>query len=275
MNAGLRDVTLTQLLSHTSGIPSDNDKFINLMIAAYGQDGLNLDEMRYWLIKQWSAVPLAAKPGTTFAYSNLGYTMAGAMIEHTAKSTWEELIAERIFTAMDLKTAGFGPQASLGRIDAPLAHQILADGTLKPMLAGPNGDVPAILGPAGVVHLSILDFAVWGAWHAGEGKRGPPLVRAETLKKLHSPIIEVPVEDPPPGTPPKGAYCLGWGIASLPFASQPFLTHTGSNEMNLAMVMLQPAEDFGMVLATNVAGKKADAALKAAAGEIYGRFASK
>jgi CubicO group peptidase (beta-lactamase class C family) len=272
MDAGLKDVTLAQLLSHTSGIPSDGEKSINLILQGYSQDGLNLDEMRYWLVKQLSVLPLATRPGTTFAYSNMGYTLAGAMIERVAKASWEELIVQRIFLPLDLKTAGFGPQASVGRIDAPLGHQILPDGTLKPMLAGPNGDNPAIIGPAGTVHLSILDFAVWGAWNAGEGRRGPALVRAETLKKLHSPVIEVFVANPAPGTPPAGAYCMGWGVASLPFASEPFLTHTGSNTMNLAMVMLQPARDFGMVLATNVAGKKADEGLKAAAGEIYGRF---
>jgi len=28
-------------------------------------------------------------------------------------------------------------------------------------LAGPNGDGPAIIGPAGIAHMSILDFARW------------------------------------------------------------------------------------------------------------------
>jgi hypothetical protein len=32
-----------------------------------------------------------------------------------------------------------------------------------PMLAGPDGDAPAILGPAGTVHLSVLDFRDLGS----------------------------------------------------------------------------------------------------------------
>ncbi len=272
MDAGLRAVTLEQLLSHTSGIPSDNDTFGNLLTESFAQDGLNLDELRFWLVRRWSSQPLAAKPGTTFAYSNMGYTMAGAMLERAAKKTWEELIVERVFAPLGLRTAGFGPQATLGRVDAPLGHLLREDGTLKPMLAGPDGDNPAIIGPAGTVHLSILDFATWASWNACEGRRGPALVRPETLRKLHTQVIEISVPDAAPGTPAKGGYCLGWGILTMPFAREPFLMHTGSNTMNLAMIMLQPAREFGLVLATNVGGKGADAALRAVAEDIYGRF---
>jgi CubicO group peptidase (beta-lactamase class C family) len=93
----------------------------------------------------------------------MGYLMVGAMLERLGKKTWEEMVIERIFTPFALKTAGFGPPSTMGRVDAPLGHAVLKDGTLKPMLAGPNGDNPLILGPAGTVHLSILDFAAWRA----------------------------------------------------------------------------------------------------------------
>jgi CubicO group peptidase (beta-lactamase class C family) len=56
MDARLRGVTLVQLLSHTSGIPSDNKAFGELLDRAMLQDG-NLDELRYWLVKQWSPRP--------------------------------------------------------------------------------------------------------------------------------------------------------------------------------------------------------------------------
>jgi len=47
MNPGLRGVTLEQLLSHTSGLPSDNQAFGNLLMKSLSRGG-NLDEMRYW-----------------------------------------------------------------------------------------------------------------------------------------------------------------------------------------------------------------------------------
>ncbi len=130
---------------------------------SFAQLDLNLDELRYWLIKQALAQPLQSPPGQRFAYSNMGYALAGGMIERVAGTTWEELVATRIFDPLGLNSAGFGPQSGLGRIDAPLRHRIRPDGTLKAMLAGPNGDNPNIIGPAGTAHLSILDFARWAA----------------------------------------------------------------------------------------------------------------
>jgi CubicO group peptidase (beta-lactamase class C family) len=272
MKRGLGAVTLEQLLSHTSGIPSDNATFGWLLDEAATRDG-NLDELRYWLVSRWSNERLASRPGTAFAYSNMGYVVAGAMLERVGGKTWEELVRERVFDPLGLASAGFGPQATLGRIDAPLGHE-LQRGKPKPMLAGPNGDNPLLLGPAGTVHLSVLDFAAWAGWNAGEGKRGPAIVRPETLKKLHTPVVTVRRPNAAPGTPPTGRYALGWGEVTLPASPEPFVFHGGSNEKNLAFILLQPRHDFAMVLMTNVAGTQADAALKALVTDLYRTYGS-
>ncbi|MCK8786676.1 beta-lactamase family protein [Roseomonas sp. NAR14] len=275
MAAGLGAVTLAQLLSHSSGLPADDAAFIELIGRSFTVDGyLNLDELRLWLVREWSGRPLASAPGTRFAYANMNYVIAGAMIERAAGRTWEELIVERVFGPLDLRTAGLGPQSSMGRVDAPLGHAVRPDGTLKPMLAGPDGDGPAIIGPAGVVHLSVLDFARWAGWNAGEGRRGPALVRPETLRLLHTRRIDMPPRPgAAPGTPDGGgAYALGWGWGRFAFSPDLFLTHNGSNTMNLAMIALRPERDFGMVLVTNLGDTRADAALRAAAAALYGRF---
>jgi hypothetical protein len=78
---------------------------------------------------------------------------------------------------------------------------------------------------------------------------------------------------PAVGTPSSGGYGLGMGEVTLAAVSpQPFLTHAGSNEMNLASIMLQPDHDFAMVLMTNVGGTKADTALKALGAALYKDF---
>jgi len=274
MDPGIRQVTLEQLLSHTSGIPTDNEETLNVYREAMLQEG-NLDEMRYWLVKEWVKKPLIFQSGSRFAYSNMGYTIAGAMIERRAKKTWEELMVERIFIPLKLKTAGLGPQASSGKIDAPIGHKII-DGKIKAFLSGPNGDVPPILGPAGNAHMSILDFIKWAQWNAAEGMRAPQLVKPETIKKLHTPIIDVSVKkDTPPGTPPGGKYCLGWGETFPEWTQKPLLSHGGSNGMNLAHIWIDTQKDYTMVLITNIGGKKADEALRAIAKELYQRYAKK
>jgi CubicO group peptidase (beta-lactamase class C family) len=271
MDSGLRRVTLAQFLSHTSGVPSDNDVFVDLLGKSLLQDG-NLDELRYWLVQQWSTQPLVSEPGTKFAYANMNYVIAGAMIERAGGKTWDQLIRERVFVPLGLYTAGLGPQATLGEIDAPLGH-LMIGGKPKALLAGPNGDDPVILGPAGIAHMSVLDFARWAGWNAAEGKRGPELVGTETLKKLHTPVISFEIQNAAPGTPRSGKYALGWGEVGVDWAPEPLLQHAGSNGMNLAHIWVEPKRDFAMVLVTNIAHAKADPALIALARELYTQFA--
>jgi CubicO group peptidase (beta-lactamase class C family) len=273
MTPGLRRVTLEQLLSHTSGVPGDNPATDKVLAQSLSQEG-NLDEMRYWLVRRWCKQPLTAKPGAKFAYANMNYVLAGVMLERLTGKTWDELITERIFIPLDLKTAGLGTQSSLGRTDAPLSH-LKIQGKMKALLAGPNSDNPSIVGPAGIAHMSVLDFAAWAGWNAGEGKRGPALVRPETLRKLHTPVIAIP--DKPgakPGTPKGGKYALGWGELTVDWAPNRLTTHSGSNTKNLAQIFLDLRRDFAMVLVTNIAGEQADQAFRALAPELYKKFAA-
>jgi CubicO group peptidase (beta-lactamase class C family) len=269
MDAGFARVTLQQLLSHSSGL---SDKSImDLVYRSYQQDG-NMDEVRYWMVRQMASRPLDHPQPANFDYCNLGYVVAGAMLERVGHASWEELIDERIFKPLDLTSAGFGPQASLGKVDAPLGH-VLVNGKAEAMLAGPNGDNPLILGPAGTIHMSVLDFAKWVAWNAGEGKRTPHLVSAQTLKKIHTPFISTGArEDAAPGTPSTGGYALGWGSVQESWADSPVTTHAGSNNMNLASAMFWPGTDFGFVMMTNMAGKPGADALRKLAPELYKKF---
>jgi len=272
MDPEFAKIRLDQLLSHSSGL---SDKALgDLLGRSFLQEG-NMNEVRYWMVKETAGKALDHPRGSRFDYCNLCYVIAGAMLERIGKATWEEMVGERIFRPMDLTSAGFGPQASIGLVDQPLGHRIV-DGKPEAMLAGPNGDNPIILGPAGTIHMSVLDFAKWVSWNAGEGKRGPALVSAETLKKLHTPIISTGVRaDAPPGTPKTGGYAFGWGSVQESWAKGPSVTHTGSNNLNLATVMFWPGTDFGFVMMTNIGGKPADGALRKLAEQLYKQFAAK
>src|SRR5262249_58770655 len=118
----LKAVTFHQLLTHTSGLPGDN-KDVDELIDKATLRGGNLEEARYWMLKQWCSRPLAAEPGKKWAYSNLGYVFAGAMMERAAGKTWDEMMHERVFAPLGLKSAGLGCQSSLGKVDAPLGHK--------------------------------------------------------------------------------------------------------------------------------------------------------
>ena len=124
--------------------------------------------------------------------------------------------------------------------------------------------------------MSILDFARWAGWNAGEGKREPKLVRPETLRKIQTPVITMPdKKEAAPGTPSHGRYALGWGELTVPWAPGPLLYHGGSNGMNLAHIWIDRTRDLAIVTATNISGRNADEGLLALARELYTQFTVK
>jgi CubicO group peptidase (beta-lactamase class C family) len=273
MDAGVKRVTLAQLLSHTSGLPSDNADFDALLAKVVFEPG-NLNDQRYWMVKQTVTKPLAREPGVSFAYSNLGYTMAGAMIERVGEKSWEELIFDRVFTPLQLTTAGIGPQATLGRIDAPLGH-VMVDGRLKAMIGGPDADNPLVISPAGTAHMSVIDFARWGGWMAGQGKRAPFLVKPETMKKLVTPVISMSAASTSSTTVAGAAqYALGWGSTKMAWTDYPVAFHGGSNNMNKAYIWVDTERDASIVVMTNVATPNTDDVMQKLAGKLYGRYVS-
>ncbi len=267
----LRSATLQQMFSHSSGLPGDNDALMQLYFGAH-RAMLPLPELRMWVIERALALPAAGAPGEKFAYSNLGYIVAGAMIERAAGSSWEELMHELLFKPMGLKTAGIGPQASAGLVDAPLPH-FIENGEVLSIVGGPSSDIPAVMGPAGTVHMSPRDFAKWALWNATMGKSQPDLLMTETIRKLHTPQIPTSrdVEESSDG-PETGHYALGWGVSRFPWSDKVFLQHRGSNGMNLALIVVLPEQELALVLTSNIGGPKAQLAFGKLSKNILQKF---
>lgn len=275
LNPKLAAVTLEQLLSHSGGIPSDTDAILKLYFNTDAFDD-NLAPLRLRIANGWKTHAPISPPGTMFHYANLGYVIAGAMIEKAAGAPWEELITRRIFAPLGLKTAGLGAQATPGKLDAPVGHRVSDKGEITPMLWGAAADIPPALGPAGTAHMSVTDFAAWAGWNAGLGKRGPALVSPATLARIHRPHVKTGKRpDPPPGTPQEGEYALGWGVVKFAWSPRPVLTHNGSNGMNFAKILVDPEIDLGIVVLTNFPENKADAAASDAMEALYREYGGK
>ncbi|WP_045838048.1 serine hydrolase [Hyphomicrobium sp. 99] len=266
-------ITLRELLSHTSGLPADNEEIGRLYFNPDAADH-PLTDWRLRMISNWGSKhdPTFANAGK-FQYANLGYIIAGAMIEKASGKPWERLMFERIFVPLELKSAGLGAQATFGEYDAPVGHRIDDKGKVTPFPWGESADLPGSLGPAGLAHMSIKDFATWAAWNAGEGKRGPALVKPETLKIIHKPVIDMQIKDPKPGTPKTGSYALGWGLSKFDWSDKPLLTHNGSNGMNFASILLDVDHDLAIVVTTNIAGPHADPATLDVMKALYAKYA--
>lgn len=61
----------------------------------------------------------------------------------------------------------------------------------------------------------------------------------------------------------------------LDWTKTPVLTHNGSNSMNFAKILVEPASDMSVEAVTNYPGQKAEAATTEVLKHLYGQFAPK
>ena len=241
MKPAWKSVTLELLLGHRAGAPHDPPPL--LWAEAWKMRGTPTQQRADFVRGLLQTDPNPAA-GTQHVYSNQGYAIVGAMLEHKTGKPWEKLMREMLFTPLDLKSAGFGAAGTADKIDQPWGHR-RKDSALVPVPPGPDADNPPAIGPGGIVHMSIGDFARYAAWHGDEARRDARLLKGDSFHKLHTAL---PGQD----------YALGWGTAQRPWAGGRVLTHTGSNTMNFAVMWVAPERDFAVVAATNTAGPGAE-----------------
>ena len=91
-----KDVTLTHLLTHTSGLPA----WIPLYLRAGSRERV---------ISYLGEIALESYPGEKAVYSCLGYIVLGALLERVTKQSLDKLAQERIFTPLGMKWTRFNP----------------------------------------------------------------------------------------------------------------------------------------------------------------------
>jgi CubicO group peptidase (beta-lactamase class C family) len=242
-------VTLLQLLGHRAGLPANVGPGMMPKVAQ-GSPAVDVQRQRV-VDAAFAGTPVAA-PGEAFVYSNLGYVIAGALLEARAGKPWEELVQTDVLTPLNLKSAGQGPPGEAGILSQPRGHRRGANGGLISVEPGFGADNPPYLGPAGRLHMTVSDLARWGQAHL-KGERGVDgLVKADTFRRLHQ------------AQGPDG-YALGW--VSQVAADRRVIWHNGSNTMWYAIVAFDPVADRGVALVSNGgigAAKAIDAAAMAA-----------
>ena len=243
MHPDFKTVTLRHLLSHRAGLPA------NLDLAKYSGDdavALRLRAVREELAKK----PRRA-PGSNYEYSNLGYIVAGAVVEKTTGQSWEQAMNTEVFEPLQMKGVGFGGTGTPGQIDQPWPHTADGEPTSE---NGPAVDNPPVMGPAGRVHGSIQDWAKFIQDQLRGERGGPALLKSASYQKLHTP-------------PFGGDYALGWMVAQRAWGGGTVFNHAGDNTMNFANVWVAPQRDFAILVCVNQSGdtafKSSDAAVAA------------
>ena len=212
------DVTLLELLSHQSGLPRDP--------AAGTSIGTTRTQHRNsvaaWAVTQ----PPASTPGT-YSYTNTGYMLAGAMIERALGTTFEEAVAEHVFTPLGIDDAGFGPQAPAGSNAQPVAHH-LVNGQ---WVAREGFDNIPVYSSAGGVHMSVESWSRFLQEVLRLEAGNPTIVSEAVGSQTTASHVATSGTD---------TYGLGWIITNRPWANGRTLTHNGTNTANYSVTWMAP-----------------------------------
>lgn len=139
-------VTVRRALSHTAGLP----EYLGIAIDIR-KDYAPRDVIR-WVEKE----PLDFPPGMLWSYSNTGYILGGLILEKVTKKSWPDLIQERIFNPVGMKS---GNVQDVMKVLPGRAHGYVYNGK-----AYQNADVlrPGAAYSAGAIVCDSADLAKYG-----------------------------------------------------------------------------------------------------------------
>ncbi|RFS13523.1 serine hydrolase [Emticicia sp. C21] len=100
------DITISQLLSHTSGLP--DYQLFEKQIKDNPEKVLKISDLMSAL-ELWQK-PLGQKPGEAWNYSNTNYMLLALLVEQVAKTTFETYVRKNIFEPSNMKHTFFATE---------------------------------------------------------------------------------------------------------------------------------------------------------------------
>lgn len=236
-----RDITVRQILTHTSGLSEIVDDNLRMI------DGAEPDAA--WAKVQ--KLPLRFSPGTQFDYTQTNYVVLGKIIEKITGESFSDFVRDRQFDVVGMKRTSFADPADVRPDAASLyTHLTLLIKGMK-TVGGDRSEVPfarhepwaEILRPAGGVQTTSTDLAEWVI-----ALQKLKLVNKDSLEQLWKPQ---PQKD---GTyrgfdAVINGYGLGWPSARRP--AHPSITPVGGAR---AAIFIYPEDDLTVVVLTNLMG---------------------
>jgi CubicO group peptidase (beta-lactamase class C family) len=228
--ASWRPITVRHLLTHTSGIPDYTEG-----LTAGSSQGIDLrrDYTEDELSRAAYGLPLEFEPGSRWSYSNTGYLLLGVIIHRVSGRFYGEVLKERVFTPLGMKSARIISEADI--VPNRAAGYRLVNGELK----NQEWVAPTLNTTAdGSLYLSMLDLIAWD--------RG---LRAEAILKTESwPLIYTPVTLGSGKTYPYG---FGWFLEES--GGKPWYHHSGSWQGFETYISRYLADDVTIIVLSNLA----------------------
>lgn len=220
-------ITIRDLLAHRSGLNRTDFAMVTGL--------LNREE----LIRVAGEAKPTAKLGEKFQYQNIMYAAAGEVVAKAEKSTWDKLIASRIFKPLGMTNSDTTAAAMQKARDYSIGYDY--NPTTKVTRRLPQREIFAAA-PAGAINSSARDMAQWVRLMLNNGTyNGKRLVSEKGFDELVRKQMNIG------GTVDYG---LGWFLRQ--WNGHKVVEHGGNIDGFNSQVAMMPDQKLGFVLLTNV-----------------------
>jgi CubicO group peptidase (beta-lactamase class C family) len=226
-------LTIVDLLSHRSGLPRHDLTWI-------GQPGRSRAE----LVRSLRFLPLSRDLRQEWQYCNLGYLVAGHVVEALSGVPWEDFVRARLLEPLGMRRTNLSVDEMLADGDHAAAYTRRGG-----VIAGvPQRPLPA-MAPAGAINSSAADMARWLlAQLAGGQLDGATVMSPATATRQLTPHMLTPEPEALPGLTGY-AYGLGWSIGW--YREHRIALHSGGIDGFTTYCMLLPDDGIGVAVLTN------------------------
>jgi len=251
----VRQITIRQVLSHTSGMPDlEDDEYIELVNHPESDDGA---AERF--VRSLGDRRLVADPGERFSYSNIGYNVLGDLLAKVSGRSFESTMREEV-----LVPAGM-PNSSFLWTDVARDVQVwphLRAPEMSPTQGYPYHRADA---PSSFLHTTVTDLCHWAIISL---KRGSPaglsLLSPAGYGSMWTPVAK---RGDPPGLYEEMG--LGWSLGHYQGAAT--ICHGGAGFGWTAFLLLLPEKDCAGVLMCNEESDAHFRVMQAVADTLVGR----
>lgn len=219
-----RGIRVRHLLTHTSGIPDYTEQDIDFR-RDYTED--DLTKVIYRLTPEFA-------PGSRWNYSNTGYVILGILVGKVSGRFYGDLLKERIFTPLGMKTARIITEEDI--VPNRAAGYRLVKGELK----NQEWVAPMINTTAdGSLYLTVLDMVAWD-----RGLRAKAILKPDSWARIFSPVILNSGKTYP--------YGFGWSVADE--GGQATQQHGGAWQGFQTYIARYLGDDLTIIVFANLAG---------------------
>lgn len=244
-----REMTVRDLLVHRSGLGLGAG---DLLFVPRG----NLS--RAEVVRRLRYIKPATSFRNAYAYDNILYTVAGALIEAVSGQRYEDYMRDHVFRPAGMTTATADPGVRFATADRAQPHARLSGairGLGPQQVIDEHDQLGQSSAPAGLIAVSANDLGKWLQLQLAHGSlpNGRRLFSEAASAQMWKPVTIEPINPLPPelaGTQPSFQnYALGWEVRDYHGAR--IIQHAGGVFGFTTMVVLIPEKDVGFAITIN------------------------